>query len=100
LSIEWLGIRSRGEPTGDRLDGSIMTPSTTIGGAAAVVLYSRPEEFYQTHQTALTSLGGTATQLGTDPGRDTACDVALLDLFWTTMSGYTHALASEVGPDP
>lgn len=28
-----------------------------------------------------------------DPGRAAAYDVALLDLFWTSMSGYAHALA-------
>jgi 3-hydroxyisobutyrate dehydrogenase-like beta-hydroxyacid dehydrogenase len=77
----------------DYLDGSIMTPTTTIGGPAAVVLYSGPEEVYQAHQATLASLGGTAAHLGTDPGRAAAYDVALLDLFWTTMSGYAHALA-------
>ncbi|GAA3739452.1 3-hydroxyisobutyrate dehydrogenase-like beta-hydroxyacid dehydrogenase [Spinactinospora alkalitolerans] len=77
----------------DYLDGSIMTPTTTIGGPAAQVLYSGPQEVYARHRAALADIGGAAVYLGTDPGRAAAFDVALLDLFWSTMSGYVHALA-------
>lgn len=77
----------------DYLDGSIMTPTTTIGGPAAQVLYSGPEEVYARHRAALADIGGTAAHLGADPGRAAAFDVALLDLFWSSMSGYVHALA-------
>ncbi|GAA3110062.1 NAD(P)-dependent oxidoreductase [Streptosporangium carneum] len=77
----------------DYLDGAVMTPTTTIGGPAAVVLYSGPEEIYRTHEATLASLGGGATHLGADPGRAAAHDVALLDLFWTSMSGLVHAFA-------
>ncbi|MET8048270.1 MULTISPECIES: NAD(P)-dependent oxidoreductase [unclassified Streptosporangium] len=77
----------------DYLDGAIMTPTPTIGGPAAVVLYSGPEALYQAHRPALASLGGTATYLGADPGRAAAHDVSLLDLFWTSMSGLVHAFA-------
>jgi hypothetical protein len=38
-------------------------------------------------------LGGTHTHLGEDAGRAAAYDIALLDIFWTAMSGYAHALA-------
>ncbi|MET9295485.1 NAD(P)-binding domain-containing protein [Streptomyces sp. NPDC003077] len=77
----------------DYLDGSIMTPTVTIGSPAASILYSGPEEVFRAHQPALASLGGAATHLGTDPGRAAAFDVALLDIYWTAMSGYVHALA-------
>ncbi|USL16484.1 NAD(P)-binding domain-containing protein (plasmid) [Bacillus thuringiensis] len=77
----------------DYLDGAIMTPTPTIGTPAASVLYSGPESVFKTHQATLASLGGTASYLGEDPGRAAAYDVALLDLFWTSMSGYAHALA-------
>ncbi|AZQ73517.1 NAD(P)-dependent oxidoreductase [Streptomyces luteoverticillatus] len=77
----------------DYLDGSIMTPTVTIGTDQALVLYSGPEDVWTAHRAALASLGGTADHLGTDPGRASAYDVALLDLFWTTVSGYVHALA-------
>ncbi|GAA4984101.1 NAD(P)-dependent oxidoreductase [Actinopolymorpha pittospori] len=77
----------------DYLDGSIMTPVPTIGGSDAVVLYSGPEAVYETHRRTLASLGGSAVHLGADPGRAAAYDVALLDLFWTSMSGLVHAFA-------
>ncbi|MGF7031147.1 3-hydroxyisobutyrate dehydrogenase-like beta-hydroxyacid dehydrogenase [Paenibacillus mucilaginosus] len=77
----------------DYLDGAIMTPTPTIGSPAAVVLYSGPEAVYEASRPALAAIGGSASYLGTDPGRAAAYDVALLDVFWTAMSGYTHALA-------
>ncbi|RBQ14053.1 NAD(P)-dependent oxidoreductase [Spongiactinospora rosea] len=77
----------------DYLDGAIMTPTTTIGGPSAVLLYSGPADVYQAHKPVLDVLGGTATHLGTDPGRAAAYDLALLDLFWTSMSGLMHAFA-------
>ncbi|PRX95676.1 NAD(P)-dependent oxidoreductase [Allonocardiopsis opalescens] len=75
------------------LDGAIMTPTITIGGDDAVVLYSGPQDVYDAARPALAALGGTATFLGEDPGRAAAYDVALLDLFWTTVYGYMHAIA-------
>jgi 6-phosphogluconate dehydrogenase (decarboxylating) len=42
------------------LDGAIMTPTETIGGPAAVVLYSGPQAVFDAHRPALAGLGGTA----------------------------------------
>ncbi|WP_169983879.1 NAD(P)-dependent oxidoreductase [Microbispora sp. H10836] len=75
------------------LDGAIMTPTTTIGTPAAVFLHSGPEELYQRHRPLLDALGGTHTHLGEEIGRAAAYDIALLDVFWTAMAGYAHALA-------
>ena len=75
------------------LDGAIMTPATTIGTSDAVFLHSGPEDLYREHRPVLDVLGGTHTHLGEDIGRAAALDVALLDIFWTAMSGYAHALA-------
>jgi 3-hydroxyisobutyrate dehydrogenase-like beta-hydroxyacid dehydrogenase len=77
----------------DYLDGSIMTPTTTIGTPAAVFLHSGPAELYEEHRPVLEKLGGTHTHLGTDIGRAAAFDLALLDIFWTSFAGYAHALA-------
>ncbi|WP_198043033.1 MULTISPECIES: NAD(P)-dependent oxidoreductase [Actinoalloteichus] len=77
----------------DYLDGSIMTPTTTIGGPSASVLYSGPTETYTRWAPTLAHLGGAANHLGTDPGRAAAHDIALLDFFWTSMHGLVHALA-------
>jgi 3-hydroxyisobutyrate dehydrogenase-like beta-hydroxyacid dehydrogenase len=75
------------------LDGAIMTPTPTIGTDDAVFLHSGPEELYQEHRAVLAALGGSHTHLGEDPGRAAAYDIALLDIFWTAMAGYSHALA-------
>ncbi|SDJ45561.1 NAD(P)-dependent oxidoreductase [Nonomuraea jiangxiensis] len=75
------------------LDGAIMTPTTTIGTPAGVFLHSGQEELYQRHRPVLDALGGTHTHLGEDVGRAAGYDLALLDIFWTAMAGYAHALA-------
>jgi len=75
------------------LDGAIMTPTTTIGTPAAVFLHSGPADLYVQHRPVLDVLGGTHTHLAEDIGRAAAYDIALLDIFWTAMTGYAHALA-------
>jgi 3-hydroxyisobutyrate dehydrogenase-like beta-hydroxyacid dehydrogenase len=75
------------------LDGAILTPTPSIGGPAAAVLYSGPEEVYREHETTLAALGGVASYLGDDPSRAAAYDVALLDLFWNCVNGVVHSLA-------
>ena len=78
------------------LDGAIMTPTPTIGGPDAVLLYSGPRDLYDRHAPALAALGGTGGtggHLGTEPGLAAAYDAALLDFFWTSVTGYVHALA-------
>ncbi|MFG2023499.1 NAD(P)-dependent oxidoreductase [Streptomyces sp. NPDC048825] len=75
------------------LDGAIMTPITTIGTPAAVFIHSGPADLYREHQPVLEALGGTHTHLGEEIGRAAAYDIALLDIFWTAMAGYAHALA-------
>ncbi|MBV2362239.1 NAD(P)-dependent oxidoreductase [Streptomonospora nanhaiensis] len=77
----------------DYIDGAIMTHTETIGGPSAVFLYSGPADLYAEHRPTLDALGGTATHLGEDPGRAASFDVALLDAFWTAMSGFAHAFA-------
>ncbi|MFJ8083363.1 NAD(P)-dependent oxidoreductase [Streptomyces sp. NPDC096205] len=75
------------------LDGAIMTPATSIGTAEAVFLHSGPAALYEQARSVLGVLGGTHTHVGEEIGRAAAYDLALLDVFWTAMSGYAHALA-------
>ncbi|MFB7953499.1 NAD(P)-dependent oxidoreductase [Streptomyces sp. NPDC056045] len=75
------------------LDGAIMTPTPTIGTPEAVLLFSGREELHREHREVLGALGGDHTHLGEDIGRAAAYDIALLDVFWTSMTGYMHALA-------
>ena len=73
-------------------DGAIMTPVDSIGTDAAVVLHSG-------HEVDMAALGGTQRFLGTDPGRAAGYDVALLDLFWTSVAGVVHAFAMARAED-
>ncbi|MFJ3723886.1 NAD(P)-dependent oxidoreductase [Streptomyces sp. NPDC090045] len=75
------------------VDGAIMTPTATIGGPDAVFLHSGPADLHRELRPVLDALGGTHHHLGEDIGRAAAYDIALLDVFWTAMSGYAHALA-------
>ncbi|MFF1506777.1 NAD(P)-dependent oxidoreductase [Streptomyces sp. NPDC058326] len=75
------------------LDGAIMTPAPTIGTPAGVFLHSGPEALYREHRPVLDALGGTHTHLGEETSRAAAYDIALLDIFWTAMTGYVHAMA-------
>ncbi|WP_405870569.1 NAD(P)-binding domain-containing protein [Streptomyces zaomyceticus] len=75
------------------LDGAIMTPTPTIGTPTGVFLHSGPEPLYREHSPVLDALGGGHTHLGEEISRAAAYDIALLDIFWTSMTGYVHALA-------
>ncbi|WP_225826171.1 NAD(P)-dependent oxidoreductase [Streptomyces naphthomycinicus] len=75
------------------LDGAIMTPAPSIGTPEAVFLHSGPRDLYDRHRAALEVLGGTHTHLGEEIGRAATFDIALLDVFWTAMAGYAHAVA-------
>ncbi|NJP50484.1 NAD(P)-dependent oxidoreductase [Streptomyces sp. SBST2-5] len=77
----------------DHLDGSIMTPAAAIGTEATRILYSGPAGLFDRHRGTLAALGGTALHLGADPGRAASFDVALLNLFWTSVTGLMHSFA-------
>ncbi|MGW0890911.1 NAD(P)-dependent oxidoreductase [Saccharopolyspora sp. NPDC002578] len=77
---------------GRYLDGAIMTPAYTIGTPSASILLSGPRELFAEHQALIEHLA-TPTWLDDEPGRAAAHDVALLDLFWSTISGFLHATA-------
>ncbi|MFF2141538.1 NAD(P)-dependent oxidoreductase [Kitasatospora sp. NPDC058190] len=74
------------------LDAAILTPAPTIGRPEGAVVLSGDPEAFTAHEATLRALG-TVRHVGADPGRAAAFDTALLDLFWTTVHGYLHALA-------
>jgi 3-hydroxyisobutyrate dehydrogenase-like beta-hydroxyacid dehydrogenase len=76
---------------GRYLDGAIMTPTTTIGTPSGSILFGGPRDVFDTHR-ALFAAMGEPTWLGEDHGRAAAYDMSLLDLFWTSVSGFLHAL--------
>lgn len=76
---------------GRYLDGAIMTPTTTIGSPEAGILFSGPRDRYDAGLEVFTALG-TPTWLGVGYERAATFDMALLDLFWTSVSGFLHAI--------
>jgi 3-hydroxyisobutyrate dehydrogenase-like beta-hydroxyacid dehydrogenase len=81
---------------GHYLDGAIMTPTDTVGTERASVLFAGPHQVYEAQRDVLAALGST-TWLGEDHGRAAAFDMSLLDLFWTAVGGFQHALAVARG---
>jgi 3-hydroxyisobutyrate dehydrogenase-like beta-hydroxyacid dehydrogenase len=76
---------------GRYLDGAIMTPTTTIGTPSGSTLFAGPKDSFDAHREVFAVLGE-PTWLGEDHGRAAAFDMSLLDLFWTSVSGFLHAL--------
>ena len=76
---------------GRYLDGAIMTPTTTIGTPSASILFAGPRELFDGHRDVFAALGE-PTWLGDDHRRAAAFDMSLLDLFWTSVSGFLHAV--------
>ncbi|MEU9040438.1 MULTISPECIES: NAD(P)-binding domain-containing protein [unclassified Kitasatospora] len=74
------------------LDAAILTPTPTIGSPEGTVLLSGDPEAFAAHEETLRALGA-VRHVGAEPGRAAAFDAALLDLFWTTVHGWVHALA-------
>jgi 3-hydroxyisobutyrate dehydrogenase-like beta-hydroxyacid dehydrogenase len=86
----------------DYLDGAILTPTPAIGTPSATVLFSGARDVYEAVQETMAAMGGTAVHLGDDPGQASAYEVALLDIFATSVNGIVHAfaLASAEGIEP
>ncbi|MGV0809920.1 NAD(P)-dependent oxidoreductase [Mycolicibacterium setense] len=77
---------------GRYLDGAIMTPTDTIGTPSASILFAGPQDLFDAHRPVFDALA-TVNWVGPDVGRAAAYDMALLDIFWTSISGFVHALA-------
>ncbi|MEW2479829.1 NAD(P)-binding domain-containing protein [Mycobacterium sp. NPDC049093] len=77
---------------GRYLDGAIMTPTDTIGTPSASILFAGPRDLFDAHRSVFDVLA-TVSWVGADVGRAAAFDMALLDVFWTSVSGFVHALA-------
>ena len=75
------------------LDGAIMVPTVVVGTAEAVILVSGPHDVFDAHRATLQALAGNLHHLGDDPGAAALHDVAMLDVFYSTMAGLVHAFA-------
>jgi 3-hydroxyisobutyrate dehydrogenase-like beta-hydroxyacid dehydrogenase len=81
------------------LDGAILTPAPTIGTPGATILYSGQRALFERHLPLLESFGGSSVHLGDDAGTAAAYEMALLDLFTTSVGGLAHAFALALAED-
>ncbi|QBD76154.1 NAD(P)-dependent oxidoreductase [Ktedonosporobacter rubrisoli] len=75
------------------LDGAILVPTVVIGEPEALIFYSGPQALFEAHQTTLKALGGNSAYLGANPGLAALYDLALLDIFYSSMASIVHAFA-------
>jgi 3-hydroxyisobutyrate dehydrogenase-like beta-hydroxyacid dehydrogenase len=83
---------------GAYLDGAVMVTTHLIGTADSHVLYSGDTALFAQHEATLAALGGTAELLGPDVGLAATYDLGMLDVFFTGMAAFLHAVAL-VGAD-
>ncbi len=74
------------------LTGGVMVPAPMVGTASAYAYYSGPSEVMDRHSGTLARIG-TPRYLGEDPGLAQLMYLANLDVFLTTLSSLTHAVA-------
>ncbi|MFI1384594.1 NAD(P)-dependent oxidoreductase [Embleya sp. NPDC020886] len=80
------------------LDGAIMVPTPVVGTANGFVLYSGSRPAFEAHGATLRAFGPNTPFLGEDHGLAAVYDLGMLDFFYTSMAGLTHAFGL-VGAD-
>ncbi|WP_282777526.1 NAD(P)-binding domain-containing protein [Nocardia sp. CC201C] len=86
-AAEWFGARGV-----DYLDGGIMTTPPGVGSSEVMFLYSGAAAAFEPHRETLAALGD-PLYLGADAGIAALYDSALLNLMWSTMTGWLHGVA-------
>ncbi|PRX98913.1 NAD(P)-dependent oxidoreductase [Allonocardiopsis opalescens] len=74
------------------LTGGVLSPPSGIGSAGSTTLYSGPAEVLEAHRGALAVLTG-IDHLGEDSGLAALYYQLQMDVFWTSMLAYLHAVA-------
>jgi 3-hydroxyisobutyrate dehydrogenase-like beta-hydroxyacid dehydrogenase len=74
------------------LTGGVLASPPNIGQPGSSTFYSGPQEVFDAHREALEVLTGTDYR-GEDPGTAALYYQVVMDLFWTTVLGWLHALA-------
>ncbi|MFI1798553.1 NAD(P)-dependent oxidoreductase [Streptomyces sp. NPDC020379] len=73
------------------LTGGVQVPPSGIGSSESATFYSGPRDVFETHRPTLEVLTGTDYR-GADPGLAALHYQLMMDIFWTTMSGWLHAV--------
>ncbi|UQI49500.1 NAD(P)-binding domain-containing protein [Streptomyces sp. HU2014] len=74
------------------LTGGVQVPPSGIGNPESSTFYSGPEDVFEAHRPTLEVLTG-ADYRGADPGLAALFYQLQMDIFWTTMVSYLHAVA-------
>jgi 3-hydroxyisobutyrate dehydrogenase-like beta-hydroxyacid dehydrogenase len=74
------------------LTGGVLASPSEIGNRESITLYSGPSDIFAAHRKALEVLTGTDYK-GEDPGLAMLYYQTQIDVFWTAMLSYLHALA-------
>jgi 3-hydroxyisobutyrate dehydrogenase-like beta-hydroxyacid dehydrogenase len=75
------------------LDGAIMATPNLIGEPASTILYSGPGDQIEKYKPVFLALGGNAIYVGSDVGRASALDSALLVSMWGTLFGVLQGVS-------
>ena len=82
----------------DPLTGAIMVPTPLVGTEDGVILISGPHDTYARHRATLDALGGKVEHVGEDHGLASTLDIGMLDVYFSGLLGFVHAVAL-VGAD-
>lgn len=86
-AAKWLSARGARQ-----LTGGVQVPPSGIGKPESSTFYSGPREVFEAHKETLEALTGTDYR-GDDPGLAALYYQIGMDIFWTSMLSYLHALA-------
>ncbi|MEC0213854.1 NAD(P)-dependent oxidoreductase [Paenibacillus ehimensis] len=86
-AAKWLAGRGARHVT-----GGVQVPPSGIGKSESSTYYSGPREVFEAHRETLEVLTGTDYR-GEDPGLAMLYYQIQMDIFWTSMLSYLHALA-------
>lgn len=82
--------------------GTVMVPTPMVGTEHCLVLYAGESDDVAASVAALTPLGGSADETGTDHAVPPALDLAMLDVYFAGMYAFLHstALVGRHGVEP
>ncbi|WP_052663710.1 NAD(P)-dependent oxidoreductase [Psychromicrobium lacuslunae] len=75
------------------LGGTMLTPSALVGQSGSTAVLGGDRAVYEKARSILEIVAPELSYFGDDPGAVAALDLALLDAFWTTVAGWSHAVA-------
>lgn len=75
------------------LGGTMLPPSVLVGSAGSTAALGGDPAVFEQARPTLEAIAPALTLDSDDPGTVAALDLAILDAFWTTVAGWSHAVA-------